>query len=38
MGLSLAETQRYVSYQARGTQYQDPNSLGPNGFLSMSQV
>ncbi|MDB5440523.1 MAG: hypothetical protein JWM33_2950 [Caulobacteraceae bacterium] len=39
MGLSLAETQRYVDYQKRGAQYPDQSMAPPpNGFLSVGQV
>ncbi|MDB5438776.1 MAG: hypothetical protein JWM33_1203, partial [Caulobacteraceae bacterium] len=38
MGLTLAETQRYVAYQARGAIKQDSGPPGKNGFLSMGQV
>ncbi|MDB5438139.1 MAG: hypothetical protein JWM33_566 [Caulobacteraceae bacterium] len=43
MGLSLAETQRYVDYQKRGALFQasasDPQGpRGPNGFLDAAQV
>ncbi|MDB5439530.1 MAG: MecR antirepressor / ankyrin repeat family protein, partial [Caulobacteraceae bacterium] len=43
MGLSLAETQRYVDYQTRGALFQVPftdrqGPQGPNGFLSAGQV
>ncbi|MDB5438345.1 MAG: hypothetical protein JWM33_772, partial [Caulobacteraceae bacterium] len=36
LGLSLAETQRYVAYQRRGALTQD--STGKNGFLGLSQI
>lgn len=45
MGLTLAETQRYVEYQTRGAIYPDrfsqapgPGPKGANGFLSVTQV